>query len=109
MNARFWLWINDGWVKLTLRPGQTLAWASTRSTDEGWASEYECFEHDGAGVLSVCGTDGVDCDGRLETHREFYCPLECLKAHVADDGTFIPSWDRKPAYQRDHSAEMAGY
>ena len=25
-NARFWIWENNGWIKLTLCPGQELTW-----------------------------------------------------------------------------------
>lgn len=35
MNIRFWEFINGDHVKLTLQPGQRLAWDQFERTDEG--------------------------------------------------------------------------
>ena len=34
---RFWVFIHDGWVKLTLRPEQTLRHSFGGPDDEGWS------------------------------------------------------------------------
>jgi hypothetical protein len=42
MNARFWiLGRHAGWVKVTLRPGQSLSWSYRYDHDEGWSSHCE--------------------------------------------------------------------
>lgn len=110
MNARFWVWWNDGWVKLTLRPEQKLECGWRKPTDEGWSSYYESWEHDGSGVLCQSEDDGVDCDGRLTRNWEGYCPLERLSWVETDDlEVNRPAWERGNAYQRDYSAEACGY
>jgi hypothetical protein len=108
-NARFWTWVNDGWVKLTLRPQETLTWAEAHLADEGWASEAMDWRYDGDGIHRSSYQAGRDCDGKMEWWGEDYCPLEDLAAIEATDGTLRPAWERKSASQRDYSAEAMGY
>ena len=39
--ARFWVYVNGGPVKLTLYPGQRLRWGRASSHDEGWSAVDE--------------------------------------------------------------------
>lgn len=34
-NARFWVWHNDDYVKLTLSPGESISTFQSESTEEG--------------------------------------------------------------------------
>lgn len=117
-NARFWIWLNDGLVKLTLKPGQELVWFKSWRHDEGWSSEIHQWtydEFDGV-VVEDYGTDGVDCDGRLSTSSSYEVPVDRLaetEMYVAE-GTYgpmpaQPDWCRKGSFQRDYSAEAMGY
>ena len=83
-NVRFWVWGREGWVKLTLEPGQSLSVDYCENTDEGWSRSstrwaYE-YDHDCGrpAVTMEHTTDGTDCDGRLSTERDYFCPVENL-------------------------------
>lgn len=130
-NARFWQWLNGGWVKITLRPGQTLTHATGGETEEGWSFEGRNWHHDGDAITSTVSQESLDCDGRFDASFAFKCPLGDLRARdmhaeeqeraVAQEkdptlpyfnesiGIFAPDWERLNASQRDHEAERAGY
>ena len=120
-NARFWQFLNDGFVKLTLRPGQSLAWGKAARHDEGWSSEWQRWEWDGRVLVNTYGTDGTDCDGRLSTEGESFCHLQDLKACPQFDweksqtnppllrGIRSPEWTQGRQRQRDYRAEAMGY
>lgn len=108
MNARFLVYVNDGMVKLTLRPGQRLSWSTGGPDEEGWHSEGETLEYRDGGIHCVAWTDGRDCDGRMSTERLLFCPLERLKAREYE-GLLLPDWERVSSSQRDYQAEAAGY
>ena len=110
-NARFWAWVN-GWVKITLHPGQTLGYWRGGRNEEGWSFFSECWEHVGNGVERNWSDEGRDCDGRLDRSGEDFCPLAELAAVEqgnASPGISTPRWDRVTAAQRDYNAELAGY
>jgi hypothetical protein len=115
-NARFWVW-HKGWVKLTLRPGQSISTYYSSRTDEGWASEEDEWEHDGEAVVRHWSEDGVDCDGRLSRSGVAFCTLANLRAvdqfglfpEPDNWGIFRPEWEHRSSRQRDYAAEVAGY
>ncbi|MDE2103991.1 MAG: hypothetical protein KGL39_42535 [Patescibacteria group bacterium] len=118
MNARFWYWhsAGDGWVKLTLRPGQILTIRSGGPTDEGYSFSADTFEHCGDRVTVEYFTEGRDCDGRSSWHCECECPLDQLAAEdktcesmPESKGIMAPAWQRVRAGQRDYAAEAMGY
>jgi hypothetical protein len=118
-NARFWIWYPpaEGWVKLTLKPGQrlTLHWGGPH--DEGYTYSAETYEFTGYTVICESTTSGCDCDGRLDTQLDVHCPLAKLRDRdvFADSGLDVsrgimaPKWERVTASQRDYAAEAAGY
>lgn len=108
-NARFWDYLNNGRVKITLRPGQSLTWSKWYRTDEGWSSEGCTWSHEGDGVRCQYGTDGVDCDGRLRQGGELFAPLADLRTGETVDGIPYPAWEEIESWQRDYAAEAAGY
>ena len=124
-SARFWVWWNDGWVKLTLRPGQTLSHGYSGPTDEGWSSEHHNYEYDAETlcVTSHCTSDGSDCDGRLTRYYDCECRVDDLHAvppPPLDEQAFCrrsirefwpmrPLWKKIGSSQRDYNAEAAGY
>lgn len=116
-NARFWVWHNNGWVKLTLTPGQSVSFHTGGETEEGWSHEHSVYTHTGEEVESSHGTEGCDCDGRHSWSSESYCHLDDLKARDAyecnpideNKGIMAPEWTRGSSRQYDQFAEMAGY
>lgn len=115
-NARFWEWINGGWVKLTLRPEQMLEWYRWARHDEGWSSESIQWKHAMDRVVRESETDGTDCDGRLTQRTVTECLLERLTlctAHKSSEREWtpvgVPEWEQVEASQRDYFAEAMGY
>lgn len=122
-NARFWVHINGGPVKITLKPGQRLEWSEGHYTDEGWSSEGHVWEYEDHFVFEHIEHDGCDCDGRLTQVSSWLCNVELLKAGhkpycdewlTAEEREFYvevvyPQWQRVSANQRDYAAEAMGY
>jgi len=109
-NARFWVWI-DGWVKLTLRPGEFLSWGRSEPTEEGHRSEsieWHAYS-DGSGVAREYYTYERDCDGPWERQGADYCKISRLDAVATHDGIARPDWQEERSEQRDHYAEAMGY
>lgn len=120
--ARFWVWLNDGWVKLTLRhPCQSLSWRKSYKTDEGFSYEAGTWTHDGDQVTHEWANGGRDCDGRVDYSGALFCCLADLDAEPAyQDGTTSPYYNgrhiHRPCWNddgdtrvRDEFAEAAGY
>ena len=124
-NARFWTWVNDGWVKITLRPDQSLSHHTGGATDEGFSYTVETWSFDGQLVECETNTTARDCDGRLDNTSIYVCPVADLRARdvyeesigwsveagpeESNRGIFAPEWKRRTAWQRDYEAEAAGY
>ena len=108
--ARFWVYWNAP-VKISLKPGQTLAYSTgRRATDEGWDFYAERWTHEGDRVRRESISDGVDCDGRLSGYCESESLIEAdLQAGYETDGVVYPRWREIDRYQRDYQAEAAGY
>ena len=110
-NARFWQWVNDGWVKLTLKPYQSLHHCVSGPCDEGWFREANLWHHQGDRVVTELHSAGADCDGRHEYHYEGFCLLTDLGSRDADfaDGIKGAPWTESSRVHYDQYAEMAGY
>ncbi len=112
-NARFWIMgCNSNPVKLTLRPGQSLAHHTFERTDEGYSASYSSYTHDGDSVVCEYGSEGRDCDGRHAYHSESRAPLARLKDGWTDDtdrAVTYPAWTQGDSSQRDEYAEAMGY
>lgn len=117
-NARLWIWENDGWVKLTLKPGQSLSWGKSERSDEGYSWRANRWTHDGDGVRNEWGHGGRDCDGTTSANGVCFAPLDAkpapdsrtaLEFHL---GKLIvpPQWlEVEPVRCRDQFAEASGY
>lgn len=120
-NVRFWSWENGGWVRITLKPGQTLSYSDGRLTDEGH-SWYQCeWEYDADEMVVICRSScgGSDCDGPHEYHYTSWCPVVDMEGQPPEDAD--PEWQKEAipvprplwrkgfASQRDIYAEMMGY
>lgn len=131
MNARFWHWHTAGWVKLTLRKGQTLTHSQGGPTDEGYSRETTTWSFDGEYVYCELSSDARDCDGPHSTSCRSCCLPRDLKVrdmHAdeqarailwGDDptqpqfnenvGVFAPEWLKLESCQFDAFAESMNY
>ena len=113
-NARFWLWHHQGWVKLTVKPNQTVSFSRAGAHDEGWyrnSSEITCV--DSEVIWDYCN-DGADCDGRQTTTGRLVCKVEDLATERSYDAEtelthMVPKWEKMSSSQYDQYAELAGY
>ena len=116
-NARFWEYINEDYVKITLRPEQMLEWSISGPTDEGWAWEYHSWSHEGSCIKHECDTAARDCDGRFDQNTKSQTSVTKLVDHAAyqepldhvGNVIMLPSWEPVTSSQRDYTAEAAGY
>jgi len=117
-NARFWDLVNGSWVKITLTPGQSLQFNSGGPCDEGYHYESTEYRHEGDHVVSDTDTQSRDCDGRLDRTYIGKCHItklrsvdksEFVQEYPSWDGIMAPEWVNDRSYQRDYTAEDAGY
>ena len=117
--ARFWVYVNGGPVKLTLYPGQRLRHgAGRRATMRAGPQWTRTWEYQNGIVSRSWCNDGRDCDGRLTRYGQDQCPLDrlqerepCAEGSLPGtfDGVLWPDWQETDAGQRDEYAELAGY
>jgi len=116
-NVRFWQWHNDGWVKLTLRPGQELSHTVSGGTEEGYRSEWTTWSYDGdQGVVYLIESSRErDCDGLYDSHAEYACNVtdvakwESAVFDPNEETHKTPVWQRFECGQRDYTAESMNY
>lgn len=115
--ARFWEFINGTWVKLSLKVGQSVKHVHHSRDEEGYSLEVNRWTHAENGfVFNAFFMEGTDCDGRVTRGGELRCHVEKLKARERvwhdpdpDAPKLIPKWEKVEAFNRDYSAEAAGY
>lgn len=129
-NARFWEFINSSWVKITLKPNQTMQHYVAHPTEEGWYSRHITWEHTGESVACQLTVMSRDCDGRLDRYNDFECQLPELQARefwvqdqqdvarvpfweieseLFESELLLPCWIESHCSQRDYTAEAMGY
>ena len=118
-NARFWEYVNGEWIKITVKPGQSLAWSQGGPNEEGWNMEGFRFRYIDDAIRADYWSDGRDCDGRMSDSSSFTCPISRLQVrkpnvfggevYGPEDGSLLPAWDKLDSQHRDYSAEAAGY
>ncbi len=110
MNARFWIYWNDGFVKITLAPGQEIALSYGGPCEEGYSYTTEVFRHVGDRVETESHQKARDCDGPMERHWYGECRMDRLDARDADEfGPARPDWEEMHSDQRDYYAEAMNY
>ncbi len=115
-NARFWVFWNNDWAKVTLRPGQGVTMSSFQYTDEGFSrttEDYYYNEHRNV-IESTWHNESRDCDGPLERFGKYECNVADLNFNEGrnDEYGWCPSrplWKKVSSRQRDHYAEAMGY
>lgn len=111
MTARFWVFENGGWIKLSIKPGDGLCWHWSARHEEGWSAAEHCWRIEGNRVVEEWSTDGRDCDGRLGSSGVRTCRLDELALIPIEEQPAIrrPAWERGRTVINDHSARAAGY
>ena len=84
-NARFWIYWNGTFTKLTLRPDRAITIHRYSQDEEGWFSRGERYLHEGDHVRCDWGWQGRDCDGLVGDSGALICPLTLLEAEVVAD------------------------
>ena len=114
MTARFWIIHNSGFVKLSLKAGQSLMTVQGGLHSEGFWRIIVEWRNDGRGVERLRYEDGRDCDGGFEQSEESYVNLNCLRCvepvymdHC--ENILLPRWEFVDSEQRDEYAEAMGY
>jgi hypothetical protein len=115
MNARFWVYVNDGWVKLTMKPDSELVHYRRGPCDEGWSGNGSTWRFDGHTLREYWIDEGRDCDGYIRTTGERYCDVGELKARVEEADSQFPDNPPRPVWHagdervHDEYAVAAGY
>lgn len=119
MRVRFWLWWNQGFVKITLREEQhtedePLVLYACGKSDEGWWSETELYWLDCGTVYRELIDDGRGCDGRLTTTSRDYCQPSNLflnkpGEYTPDPDVMLPDWKPARSEVYDEYAQAMGY
>lgn len=124
-NARFWTRWNGGWVRVSLRPGDTFILQRSEPTEEGYSFEYEEYTHEEDRILLRWESGGRDCDGTHTTGGKSAVALDKLAVrrhepvrHESDlrdgstspAGLMLPDW-KEVGHARvyDQYAQMSGY
>ena len=97
MNARFWIYINGGPVKLTLKRGQVLQHYKEWACCNRLASEHHRWE---CTLYCVMGAVSSELEGCERSFYEDYCPIEDLHMGASVDGVTYPRW--KPLYREEN-------
>lgn len=111
-NARFWFMGSEGFGKLTLAPGESCTYGFGGPTDEGYSWHEMTFTYDTDGIVTRAESwHARDCDGRVSGGAETVCHVTELQSGRYDKraGIMLPNWTDTDSYQRDYSAEAAGY
>jgi hypothetical protein len=109
--ARFWEFINEDQVKLSLEDGQRLRYYSGTDTDEGFACQGYTWERDGDVINHHHDSWGRDCDGRHSTSSDYHVTLDKLTATPPNEhrDVAIPQWENGRVTCWDQYAEADNY
>lgn len=129
--VRFYEYINETFVKLSIKQGQKLEFSTGGKCDEGFDVTYFTYKFDGEMLTLDVFNDARDCDGRFQSGQELCANVKTdlklgnidvseLSRQVSWDqsnwenqksveiGTLI-NWKKVDNYQRDFEAERCGY
>lgn len=116
MNARFWDRINGDWVKITLKPGESIEHHTYEKHDEGYEVTHDIYSFDGFVLNHQYGRSGRDCDGKYSSTNERearlldMCSIPAVDANGEQvPGVFRCDWKDTSEESRDYTAEAMGY
>lgn len=101
-NLRFWTYLRNGWVKITLKAGQSLSWHHSSRDDEGSSFETSQWTHDGDRIMHEWCNGGSDCDGPIRRSGAEFAK--------ADELAMIRAWVQpRPEVVKEASTQMNAY
>lgn len=115
---RFWYYVNDGYTKLTLHPGQVLRLICGGAHEEGYSWQVDELRHVGTHIERISSSWGRDCDGRHENSTTSVCrpsdiaslpTWEESESLPHDPSVRLPQWRREDSITFDEYAELSGY
>ena len=120
INARFMIWYNDQYTKITLKPGQTISLRNFRYHDEGYSERIETYSYASDEPIVYSEYEGYsrDCDGPYELYSESHFVVDQNYSNVERNeletdyyvlDRHVPKWIKGKSSQRDVYAEMMGY
>jgi hypothetical protein len=98
-------------LRVILNEGRHMEIRSGGDEDEGYRYSTTTYEFNGETLIKEVETESRDCDGRLDTFNAFTATVLDGFCSDADPEIKFPLWERnkKGNYQRDYTAEAAGY
>jgi hypothetical protein len=106
ITARFWVWVNSGWVRLALRDGESVCHVEVVPDWDGYKSKAQEWTREGDSVGYYRRIDSRDCDGFFRTECELACDVSDLEALSGiDDGPRVPDWKEWSSTSKDSHAE----
>jgi hypothetical protein len=109
-NVHIWVW-HKGLVKLSLEPGEVLAYRQSYDNGEGTTCEGAVIHHEGTHLKAVFFSMGNDCDGHHSSVATAICGLDAIAAlpDPEEQGVLLPNWQTLDTEQRDAFAESMNY
>lgn len=112
MNAKFFIFENDGFIKIKMRPKQRLSWDKYWPTEEGYGYRLLSYYFDEEFVEEENDSGGCDCDGKINHNNKHFCHLKSRMSGLTENGerVLVPDWKKK-GHTRvyDKYAQMMGY
>ena len=114
---RFWMFHNDSWAKIKVKEGEDLKYSYGGPNEEGYSITHLVFFVEGEEVWSEFEEQGSDCDGVYFRSGHSVCRIidsvlelkPCSDPENGPPGGMVPNWEVRSRFQRDYSAEAAGY
>lgn len=109
VTARFNHYFDGKDHRIVLKPGESCELSYSRPHEEGYSYDHASFFHNGDEIEYESNSGGRDCDGPIDYHTDYTCPLNQLRAYVAPIGISYPEWQKKKSWVRDVYAQQMGY
>lgn len=108
---RFWTFVNNDAVKLTISKDKALKWAKVITHDEGWEIQHMHWYIDVADDTLVVESffKGKDCDGPYTSYDKLKARLTRLNYLRGDHDIHLPEFKLIECGQQDLTAERMGY
>ncbi len=113
--ARFWIWRNETYVKVSIGYGDTIEFNHFERHDEGFLSSWDGYRHDGDRVVYETHNRSSDCDGLFESSSESHAlladlrsvePYERIACNESLSAPRHPEFDTRTEYDRARLATL---
>jgi hypothetical protein len=107
--AKFRFRFNSRDHKITLKPGESIDLHYSKPTEEGYSYAHASLYNNGSAIEYESDSGGRDCDGPIDYHTDYSCPISRLHSHVIRGGKRYPDWLKGKTRVHDHYAQQMGY